>query len=180
MFSPVNEWLTIAFANPHKITIMWVMLKIVIYNLLWLAEYQCKGMLKFSLSDLFFCGQFWRSWKRLNWKNLLLTLIAVTRIINLNRRILKFKCFKCPIFIFYFRSALFFKNQVIINFFSLNFTRIEIEGKRVSSSQGKRTSGGEGGARRRAGENNRGGGGQNSGILSERPFKCPLITSGSS
>ena len=116
----------------------------------------------------------------MNWKNLLLTLIAVTRIINLNRRILKFKCFKCPIFIFYFRSALFFKNQVIINFFSLNFTRIEIEGERVSSSQGKRTSGGEGGARRRAGENNRGGGGQNSGILSERPFKCPLITSGSS
>ena len=180
MFSPVNEWLTIAFASPHKITMMWVMLKIFIYNLLWLAEYQCKGVVKFNLSDLLIWGQFRRSWKRLNWKNLLLTLIAVTRIINLNRRILKFKCFKCPIFIFYFRSALFFKNQVIINFFSLNFTRIEIEGERVSSSQGKRTSGGEGGARRRAGENNRGGGGQNSGSLSERPFKCPLITSGSS
>ena len=175
MFNPVNEWLTIAFASPHKITIMWVMLKIVIYNLLWLAEYQCKGMLKFNLSDLFFCGQFRRSWKRLNWKNLLLTLITVTRIIYLDRRILKFKCFKCPIFIFYFRPALFFKNQVIINFFFLNFT--SIEGERVSSSQGKRNSAGEAGARRQAGANK---GGQNSGLLSERPFKYPLTTRGSS
>ena len=81
MFSPVNEWLTIAFASPHKITIM---LKIFIYNpLLWLAEYQCKGVVKFNLSDLVFRGLFRRSWKRLNWKTLLLTLIAVTRIINL-------------------------------------------------------------------------------------------------
>ena len=56
MFSPVNEWLTIAFASPHKITMMWVMLKIFIYNLLWLAEYQCKGVVKFNLSDLFYWG----------------------------------------------------------------------------------------------------------------------------
>ena len=84
-----QSWLTIAFASPHKITIMWFMLKIFIYNLLWLAEYQFKGVVKFNLSDLFFWGQFWRSWKRLNWKNLLLTLIAVTRIINLDRCILK-------------------------------------------------------------------------------------------
>ena len=54
MFSPVNEWLTIAFASPHKITIM---LKIFIYNpLLWLAEYQCKSVVKFNLSDLFYWG----------------------------------------------------------------------------------------------------------------------------
>ena len=26
---------------------MWVMLKIFIYNLLWFAEYQCKGVVKF-------------------------------------------------------------------------------------------------------------------------------------
>ena len=56
MFSPVNEWLTIAFASPHKITMMWVMLKIFIYNLLWLADYQCKGVVKFNLMNLFFCG----------------------------------------------------------------------------------------------------------------------------
>ena len=67
----------------HTRSPMWVMLKIFIYNLLWLAEYQCKGVVKFNLSDLFIWGQFRRSWKRLNWKNLLLTLIAVTRIINL-------------------------------------------------------------------------------------------------
>ena len=42
-------------------------------------------------------------------------------------------------FIFYFRPALFFKKQVIINFFSLNFTIMEIEGERVSSSQNERT-----------------------------------------
>ena len=135
MFSPVNEWLMIVFASPHKITIMWVMLKIFIYNLLWLAEYQCKGVVKYNLSDLFFWGQFRRSWKRLNWKNLLLTLIVVSRIINLDRCISEFKCFKFPIFIFYFRPALFFRKQVIINFFSLNFTSIGIEGERVSSAK---------------------------------------------
>ena len=167
MFSPVNEWLTIAFASPHKITIM---LKIFIYNpLLWLAEYQCKGVVKFNLSDLLIWGQFRRSWKRLNWKNLLLTLIAVTRIINLDRCILKFKCFKCPIFIFYFRSALFFKNQVIINFFSLNFTSIEIEGERVSSSQNERTLGG-GGARKQTRANKGEGEGSNLGNFERTYF----------
>ena len=35
---------------------MSVMLKILIYNLLWLAKYQCKGVVKFNLSDLFFLG----------------------------------------------------------------------------------------------------------------------------
>ena len=59
--SPVNEWRAIAFASPHKIT-MWVMLKIFIKifvkNLLWLAEHQCKGVVKFNMSDLFFWGQF--------------------------------------------------------------------------------------------------------------------------
>ena len=106
-----------------------------IYNLLWLAEYQCKGVVKYNLSDLFFWGQSRRSWKRLNWKNLLLTLIVVSRIINLDRCISEFKCFKFPIFIFYFRPALFFREQVIINFFSLNFTSIGIEGERVSSAK---------------------------------------------
>ena len=68
IFSPVNEWCAIAFASPHniKITIMWVMLKIFIYNLLRSAKYQCKGVVKFSLSDLFFWDQFRRSWKRLS------------------------------------------------------------------------------------------------------------------
>ena len=119
MFSPVNEWLTIAFASPHKITMMWVMLKIFIYNLLWLADYQCKGVVKFNLMNLFFLGgegQFRRSWKQLNWKNLLLNLIGVTRIINLDRCILQFKCFKFPKFIFYFKPALVFKKEVIINY----------------------------------------------------------------
>ena len=67
----------------HTRSPVWVTLKIFIYNLLWLAEYQCKDVVKFNLSDLFFWVQLRRSWKRLNWKNLLLTLIAVTRIINL-------------------------------------------------------------------------------------------------
>ena len=58
----------------HTRSPMWVMLKIFIYNILWLAEYQSKGAVNFNLSDLFFWGQFRRSWKRLNWKNLLLTL----------------------------------------------------------------------------------------------------------
>ena len=31
---------------------IWVMLKIFIYNFFWLAEYQCKGVIKFNLSDL--------------------------------------------------------------------------------------------------------------------------------
>ena len=97
----------------HTRSPMWVIWKIFIYNLLWLAEYQCKDVVKFNLSDLFFRVQLRRSWKRLNWKNLLLTLIAVTRIINLVRCISQFKCFKFPIYIFYFRPALFFKRQVI-------------------------------------------------------------------
>ena len=67
----------------HTRSPVWVTLKIFIYNLLWLAEYQCEDVVKFNLSDLFFWVQLRRSWKRLNWKNLLLTLIAVTRIINL-------------------------------------------------------------------------------------------------
>ena len=118
MFSPVNEWLMIVFASPHKITIMWVMLKIFIYNLLWLAEYQCKGVVKFSLSHVFFLESVSEIMKTeiINWKNLLLTLIAVTTKINLDRCILQFKCLKFPIFIFYFRPALFEK-QVIIIFF---------------------------------------------------------------
>ena len=40
----------------HTRSPMWVILKIVIYNLLWLAEYQFKGVVKFNLSDLFFWG----------------------------------------------------------------------------------------------------------------------------
>ena len=37
----------------HTKSPMWVMLKSFIYNLLWLAEYQCMGVVKFNLSDLF-------------------------------------------------------------------------------------------------------------------------------
>ena len=51
------EWRAIVFASPHKIT-MWVMLKVLIYDLLWLTEYHCKGVVKFNISDLFFRGQF--------------------------------------------------------------------------------------------------------------------------
>ena len=54
-----------------------------IHILYWSTEYQRKGVVKINLSDLFFCGQFRKSWKWLNWKNLHLTLIAFTRIINL-------------------------------------------------------------------------------------------------
>ena len=58
------------FASAHKIA-MWVMLKIFIYNLLWLAEYQCKGVVKFSISDLFSGvslglsnkSTLWKSWQ---------------------------------------------------------------------------------------------------------------------
>ena len=62
---------------------------------------------------------------------------------------------------------------LIINFFSLNFTSIETEGKGVSSSQNEPTlGGGEGGGSRKRTRANKGaeGGGQNSGILSERTF----------
>ena len=37
----------------HTRSPMWVMLKIFIYNLLRLAEYQLKGVVKFNLSDHF-------------------------------------------------------------------------------------------------------------------------------
>ena len=36
----------------HTRSPIWVMLKIFTYNLLWLAEYQCKGVVKFNLSNL--------------------------------------------------------------------------------------------------------------------------------
>ena len=42
----------------HTRSPMWVMLKIFICNLLWLAEYQCKGVVKFNMSDISFWGQF--------------------------------------------------------------------------------------------------------------------------
>ena len=58
-------------------------------------------------------GQFRRSWKRFSWKKILLTLLAVTRIINLVRCISQFKRSKFLIYGFYFRPALFFKKQVI-------------------------------------------------------------------
>ena len=58
---------------------------------------------------------------------------------------------------------------LIINFFSLNFTSIDIEGERVSSGQNERTLGCVcvcGGVLK----NEQGGRGQNSGILSKRTF----------
>ena len=62
---------------------------------------------------------------------------------------------------------------LISNFFSLNFTSIETEGERGSSSQNERTfgeggAGGAGGVSTRTRKKKVGGGGQNSGILSER------------
>ena len=62
---------------------------------------------------------------------------------------------------------------LIINFFYLNFTNLETEEERVSSSQSERTlSGGASRKRTRANKGKQGGGGgvQNSGILSERTF----------
>ena len=59
---------------------------------------------------------------------------------------------------------------LIINFFSLKFTSIEMKGERVSSTQNERTFRG-GCARKHTKANKRGGGrNQNSGILSERTF----------
>ena len=99
--------LSLAHARSPK----WVMLKIFIYNLLWLAEYQRKGVVWFNLSDLSFWGQFWRAWKRFNWKKLLLTLIAVTRIINLGRCISQFKCFKFLIYVFFSDPHYFLRSK---------------------------------------------------------------------
>ena len=66
---------------------------------------------------------------------------------------------------------------LIINFFSLNFTSIDIEGERVSSGQNERTlgcvcvcGGGGGGGAGGVLKNEQGGRGQNSGILSKRTF----------
>ena len=58
----------------------------------------------------------------------------------------------------------------MINFFSLNFTSIEIESERVSSSQNERTFGGGVLVNEQGQTWGREGGGQNSGILSERTF----------
>ena len=62
--------------------------------------------------------------------------------------------------------------ELIINFFPLIFTSIEIEGERVSSSQKKRTlrGGGRECSKTNKGEQEGMGLGQNSGILSERTF----------
>ena len=84
----------------HTLSPVWVMLKIFIYNLLWLAEYQCKGVVKFSLSDLFFWGQFRRSWKRVELENFTCNLSCDTRMINLFICMSQFKCFEFPIYIF--------------------------------------------------------------------------------
>ena len=45
----------------HTKSSKWVMLKTLIYNLLWLADCQCDGVLKFNLRNLSFLGQFRRS-----------------------------------------------------------------------------------------------------------------------
>ena len=37
----------------HTRSPMWVVGKIFIYNLMWLAEYHCKSVVKFNFSDLF-------------------------------------------------------------------------------------------------------------------------------
>ena len=59
---------------------------------------------------------------------------------------------------------------LITNFFSLNFTSIEIEGERVSSSQNEHDFG-RGFARKRTRTNKRGEGvSQNLGIMSKRTF----------
>ena len=58
---------------------------------------------------------------------------------------------------------------LIINFFSLKFTSIEIKGERVSSTQNERTFR-RGCARKQTKANKGGARGQNSGILSERSF----------
>ena len=42
-----------SLSKAHTRSPTWVVLKKFIYNLLRLAEYQCKGVVKFTLSDLF-------------------------------------------------------------------------------------------------------------------------------
>ena len=42
----------------HTRSSKWVMLKTLIYNLLWLADCQCDGVLKFNLSNLSFWVSF--------------------------------------------------------------------------------------------------------------------------
>ena len=110
IFSPVNEWRAIAFARPHKITNVGYVKNIYLQPLAvgWLSMLGC-GKVQFEQS--FFWGQFQRSRKRLNLKNLLLTLIAVTRINKLVRFISLFKCFEFPIYIFYFRPAFFLRSK---------------------------------------------------------------------
>ena len=61
------QWMSsIAFASPHKITNVSYVKNI--YNLFLLAEYQCKGLVKFNLSDLFFRGQFSEVLKTIEFK----------------------------------------------------------------------------------------------------------------
>ena len=52
------QWMTCdCFCQPtrdHNVDYV----KKIFYNLLWLAEYQCKGMVKFKMSHFFFWGQF--------------------------------------------------------------------------------------------------------------------------
>ena len=65
-YSPVFPEQTImkgvrSLSPAHARSAMWVLLKLFIYNLLWLAEYQCKGVAKFNLSDVFLWDQFRRS-----------------------------------------------------------------------------------------------------------------------
>ena len=183
-----------SFLPAHTRSPMWVILKIVIYSLLWLVEYQFKGVVKFNLSDLFFWGQFRRSWKRLNWKNLLLTLSAVTRIINMVylRRFLIFTwtlhkvdvsikqtLLSCPNGVHFIEIPLQLLKRrwvqpkillLFINLFSLNFISIEIEGQRVSPSQNKSTLGERRVAPKWIRVNKGKGGGQNSGIFNECTF----------
>ena len=51
-----DRFRTPRFCSALKIIIMWVKLKTLIYNLLWLTEFHCRGVIKFNSSNLFLLG----------------------------------------------------------------------------------------------------------------------------
>ena len=113
IFSPVNEWRAIAFASPHKITPMWVILKIFIFlrrtffgapNENFTFETRCKAgtgtimkidfsarfyfarfVLFFALSIIFF-AYFQQKWLLIHWLSIMCTSWSVdkcTNVVNL-------------------------------------------------------------------------------------------------
>ena len=89
---PVNEWHTIVFASPHKIIKVGYVKNINLKPLMvgWLSMWWC---IKVQFEQPFFSGSVSEIMKTVNWRDFILTLIAVTRIINLIKCISQFKFF---------------------------------------------------------------------------------------